>query len=135
VQLDGQPARVIDDLRGRSWEVEAPSPMCTAIGVAAANVLWSCPGVDPQLQQARTGALRPVPGWNAYDEWFAAIAFGWVGSPPFPSTTPPGCCRTPSRLRRPCACTGAGSGTRCSPGAAGGRARRSSAAEASQPAG
>jgi hypothetical protein len=85
VQLDGQPARVIDDLRGRSWEVEAPSPMCTAIGVAAANVLWSCPGVDPQLQQARTGALRPVPGWNAYDEWFAAIAFGWVGSPPFPS--------------------------------------------------
>jgi hypothetical protein len=86
LQLEGQPARVIDDLRGRSWEVPVPSPMCTAIGVAAANVLWSCPGVDPQLQQAQTGALRPVPGWDAYERWFAEFAaFGWVGSPPYPS--------------------------------------------------
>jgi hypothetical protein len=85
LQIEGQPARVIDDLRGRSWEVAVPSPGCNALGVAAGNVLWSCWTGPPLLQEAQTGTLRPVPGWDAYEQWFSAIALGWVGSPPFPS--------------------------------------------------
>jgi hypothetical protein len=91
---ENAPYRVIDDRLHRSWAIASPPPGCSDVaGVADGSLLWHCPTLAgmqnpssrPVLQNLETGEVTPVPGWDAYLNWFdTRAATGWMGQGPWP---------------------------------------------------